>query len=479
MATNLLVILPEILLLILAGLILLLDVLYKDRSDSFFSWFTAIGLVLIGLISVFFNYPGDQRQLVWGGMLRVDTAGFVFRLLFVTGAAVTSLFAAKVKAIGNRAVFFALLVISTIGMSFMSSAADLIMLYLAIETTSIPMYILAGFSVKENNSVESGLKYLLFGAMASAVMLYGFSLLYGFSGTTQLYGIVEILQSGAVSLSLQLLILFLVIAGFGFKVSAVPFHFWAPDVYHGSPTPISGYLSTASKAAGFIVLMRFLFSAFSYQQTYWGLLIAIIATVTMFTGNLLALAQKNLKRLFAYSSIAHAGYILIGVAAGNHLGIKASMYYLIAYLFTNLAAFGVISIVERKKGSSEIEAFRGLVKSSPGLAIILLVSLLSLGGIPPFGGFISKVLVFASAAEANLIWLLLVGVLNSIIALYYYLQIIRITFEDTEEIDLIPVSKTWKFALGVCVTGIIVLGVIFTPWLNLVTTASTNLMLLH
>jgi NADH-quinone oxidoreductase subunit N len=416
---------------------------------------------------------------MWGGMIRVDTAGFVFRLIFLTGAALTALFAARIKEIGSHAVFFALLVISTIGMSLMASAADLVMLYLAIEMTSLPMYILAGFAVKENSSVESGLKYLLYGAMASAVMLYGLSLLYGFTGTTQLYEIVTVLQSGAVSLSLQLVILFLVMAGFGFKVSAVPFHFWAPDVYHGSPTPVSGYLSTASKAAGFIVLMRFLFSAFSYQQDSWGLLIAILATVSMFTGNLLALVQKNLKRLFAYSSIAHAGYILIGVAAGNALGIKASMYYLIAYLFTNLAAFGVITIVERQKGSSEIETFRGLSKSSPGLAYILLASLLSLGGIPPFGGFISKVLVFASAAEANLIWLLLVGVLNSIIALYYYLQVMRIIFEDTQEVMQIPVSKTWKFALGVCVIGIIILGVIYTPWLNLVTTASTNLMLLH
>ncbi len=479
MGTNLLVILPEILLLVLAGLILLFDVLYKERHESFFSWFTAIGLIVIAAVSVLFNYPADQRQLVWGGMLRVDAAGFGFRLLFLAGAALTALFAANSKQISNRAVFFALLVISTIGMSFMAAAADLIMLYLAIEITSIPMYILAGFAVKDNQSVEGGLKYLLYGAMASAVMLYGFSLLFGFTGSTQLYEIVTILQGGAVSVTLQFVILFLVMAGFGFKVSAVPFHFWAPDVYHGAPTPVSGYLSTASKAAGFIVLMRFLFSAFSDQQAGWGLLIAILATITMFTGNLLALAQKNLKRLFAYSSIAHAGYILMGVAAGNALGITASMYYLIAYLFTNLAAFGVITIVERQKNSSEIEAFRGLVKSSPGLAYILLVSLLSLGGIPPFGGFISKVLVFAAAAEADLIWLLLVGVLNSVIALYYYLHVMRIVFADTEADEEIPVSNTWKFALGVCVSGVIVLGVIYTPWLNFVTTAATNLMLLH
>ncbi len=479
MSTYLMVILPEILLLLLAGIILLLDVLKKDRHESYFSWVSAIGLFLIGIISLIFNNPGETRQLVWGGMLRIDAAGFVFKLIFLIGASITALFSSRLKEIGSNAIYYALLVLSTIGMSFMASAADLVMLYLAVEMTSIPMYILAGFAVKENNSVESGLKYLLFGAMASAVMLYGFSLLYGFTGTTQLYEIAQILQNGQVGLALQMVILLLVVVGFGFKVSSVPFHFWAPDVYQGAPTPISGYLSTASKAAGFMVLIRFLLSAYALNLQSWMLLIGILATATMFIGNLLALPQKNLKRLLAYSSIAHAGYILIGVASGSQLGIKASMYYLLAYLFTNLAAFGVINIVERKKGSSEIETFRGLIKSSPGLSIILLVSLLSLAGIPPFGGFISKVLVFAAAVEANQIWLVLIGILNSIIALYYYLQIIRIVFEDCDEKEVIPVYTPWKIALGFCVSGIIILGVIFTPWLNILSFASTNLMMLH
>jgi NADH-quinone oxidoreductase subunit N len=199
----------------------------------------------------------------------------------------------------------------------------------------------------------------------------------------------------------------------------------------------------------------------------------------MFLGNLLALVQKNIKRLFAFSSIAHAGYMLIGVASGTSLGFKASMYYLLAYLFTNLAIFGVIQIVENSKNSNEIDAFKGLMRRSPGLALVFLIAVLSLAGIPPFGGFIGKILVFMAAIDAGLIWLLIIGIVNSIIALYYYLTVLRITFADSEEINSPTIYLGWKLALSVCVIGIIVMGVIFTPWLNWLEVASTNLMLLH
>jgi NADH-quinone oxidoreductase subunit N len=199
----------------------------------------------------------------------------------------------------------------------------------------------------------------------------------------------------------------------------------------------------------------------------------------MFLGNLLALVQKNIKRLFAFSSIAHAGYMLIGVASGTSLGFKASMYYLLAYLFTNLAIFGVVQIVENSKNSNEIDAFKGLMRRSPGLALVFLIAILSLAGIPPFGGFIGKILVFMAAIDAGLIWLLIIGIVNSIIALYYYLTVLRITFADSEETKSHPIYLGWKLALSVCVIGIIIMGVIFTPWLNWLEVASTNLMLLH
>ena len=247
---------------------------------------------------------------MWGGMLRFDSAGFVFRMLFLTGAALTALYAAVTDSVRLRGEFYALLLVSTLGMSLMASAADLIMLFLAIETTSIPLYALAGFILSDKKSVEAGIKYLLFGAMSSAILLYGFSLLYGFTGTTQLYNLSAALQAGGIPTALITAVIALVLVGFGFKVSAVPFHFWAPDVYQGAPTPVAGFLSTASKAAGFVALMRVVTVAFPEQTALWSIMIAVLATASMLVGNYLALVQKTLKRLLAYSSIAQAGYML-------------------------------------------------------------------------------------------------------------------------------------------------------------------------
>ncbi len=473
-------VLPQFALLILIGIILILDLFVKNsKIKNLLGWTTSIGLAIIIFGMILFSKPGNQQASVWGGMLRVDSASITFQIIFMIGAFITTLFSMNHDKFGDRGEYYAMLLSSVIGMSFMVAATDLIMLYLAIETTAIPLYVLAGFITTDNKSVESGLKYLLFGAVTSAVMLYGFSLLYGFSGSTQFGQLIIAFENGLFPQGIKILILFLVLTGFGFKVSSVPFHFWAPDVYQGSPTPISGYLATASKAAGFIVLIRFLGSVYSFDQQIWMLIIAMIATVSMFLGNLLALVQKNLKRLLAFSSIAHAGYILIGVASGNSLGIKGAMYYLLAYLFTNLAAFGVINVVESTTGSSDLEQFRGLIKRAPGLALIFLVSLLSLAGIPPFGGFISKILVFSAAMEANLVWLALIGIINSILGLYYYLVVIKKIFADTEEESPIKVHKSWLLALGICVTGIILLGVIYRPWLGWMDNATMNMLLLY
>jgi NADH-quinone oxidoreductase subunit N len=303
-------------------------------------------------------------------------------------------------------------------------------------------------------------------------MLYGFSLLYGFSGTTQIYEIAQKVQAGGAPLITLLAVLLLILVGFSFKISVVPFQFWAPDVYEGSPTPVAGFLSTASKAAGFAVLIRFLLAVFPNTPTFpalenwWIALLASIATATMLVGNLLALAQKNIKRLLAYSSIAHAGYILIGVAAASALGISGSVYYLIAYLLTNLAAFGVVTIVSRAVGSDDVAAYAGLSRRAPGLTLVFLVALLSLGGIPPFGGFFAKVLVFSSAIQSNLVWLAIIGVLNSVVGLYYYLNILKVAYlyRSEQETRTLTLTRPWALALLVCTLGIIVLGTLFGPW---------------
>ncbi|HSM24129.1 MAG TPA: NADH-quinone oxidoreductase subunit N [Anaerolineaceae bacterium] len=482
MITNfdIVAILPEILILILIAVVLVVDVIRKKQpGGNTLSWVTFIGLVIVIFFSVFFLSPGESSRAAWGGMVRVDATSHIFTLIILIGAALTTLFSMHHPNVQDKGEYYALLLLSVIGMSMMVASTNIILLYLAIETTAIPLYVLVGFLKNDRLSVESGLKYFLFGALTSAVLLYGLSLLYGFSGSTHYSEIIEAINGGAFTTSLLVFILLLTIVGFGAKISSFPFHFWAPDAYHGAPTPIAGYLSTASKAVGFVVLMRFMASIYSSEPQSWTLLLAIMATATMFVGNLLALVQKDLKRLFAYSSIAHAGYALIGLAAGTQLGFQAAMYYLIAYLFTNIAIFGIILIVERTKGSTELGAFKGLMKQSPGIALVFLIAILSLGGIPPFGGFISKVLVFMAAIEADMVWLLIIGIINSIIALYYYLTVLRITFADSESTDVIPIYFGWKFALTVCVIGIIIMGVIFTPWLNLLEVASKNLMLLY
>jgi len=464
-SSMMLAILPEIGLVVLAAVLLLVDLLWKPQQRRWFGWLTAAGVLVIMALALIFSQP-TEPTLIWGGMLRFDMSGFVFRMLFMTGAGLTALFAAHTDSIKTQGEFYALLLVSTLGMSLMASAADLVMLFLAIETTSIPLYVLAGSILRDQKSVEAGIKYLLFGSMASAILLYGFSLLYGVTGTTRLYDLGSALQASNLPVVMVAGILGLLLVGFAFKVSAVPFHFWAPDVYQGAPTPVAGFLSTASKAAGFAALMRVMVVAFPDQITLWNIMIAIIATASMLVGNYLALAQKSVKRLLAYSSIAQAGYMLIGVASGSEFGLLASSYYLIAYLVTNLAAFGVVAWVEHNTGSDEFTAYAGLSRRAPVIGLIMIASMLSLGGVPPFAGFFGKVLVFASAIEQGMIWLALVGIFNAIIGLYYYLMVLKTIYvnEPIQKEKLPQPSVSWRVAMAVCVAGILILGFLYGPF---------------
>lgn len=462
-------ILPEIGLFVLAVLILVLDLIWQDQRCRNLGWMTALGILgVIGLSLAFARPAADEARLIWGGMLRLDQAGFVFRLIFLAGAGLTALFAMQTEGLCERGEFYVLLLVSVLGMTLMVSAADVVMLFLAIETATIPLFILAGFFTHDQKSIEAGIKYLLYGAFTSAVMLYGFSLLYGFSGVTQLYQIASLLQAGQIPPLAVMAAALLILVGFGFKVSAAPFHFWAPDVYEGAPTPLVGFLSTASKAAGFGVLMRFLAAVFPELTPDWTLLTAALAAASMVVGNLLALAQRNIKRLLAYSSIAHAGYMLIGVAAGSAFGYGAAVYYLLGYLVTNLAAFGIVVAVGRSLQSDEIGAYAGLSRRSPGLAYAMLAALLSLSGVPPFAGFVGKLLVFGAAVEAGLLWLAILGVVNSVVALYYYLTILKVIFQpqQVEEERPIILAWSWKLALILCTLGIVLLGVWIAPALE-------------
>ncbi len=398
-------------------------------------------------------------------------------MVIIFGAAITALFMMDVDKISKRAEAYLLLLAATIGMNLMAASSDLVMLYLAIETTSIPMYVLAGFLLDDKKSTEAGFKYLLFGAMTSAIFLYGLSLVYGFSGTTQFENMRGYFGTfNPVSLG----VLFLVVVGLGFKISLVPFHFWAPDTYEGAPTPIAGFLSTASKAAGFAVLLRLFLTAFPQIAADWQMLLAILAVLTMTLGNLVALAQTNIKRLLAYSSIAHAGYALIGLVANNELGVTGVVYYLLAYIVTNLAAFGIIMAVGRVTGSEEIRSYDGMSRRSPYLGLAMMVAFLSLAGMPPFGGFMAKMLVFAGAIQAGWYWLVIVGVLNSIIGLYYYLTVLKYIYlyrmeGENEAAHPIPVSRPFVIAIVVLTVGILLVGSIFAPWFGFSTNAALSL----
>lgn len=472
-------ILPEILLVVVAVVLLSVDPFWKTEQRRNAGWLAAGGIFLAMLVSLLFGQPG-QPAAVFGGMIRFDWLAFFFKMLFMFAGAVTALLMMDHEQAGNRAEAYVMLLASVIGMNLMAASADLIMLYLAIETASIPLYILAGFLLADNRSTEAGFKYLLFGTLASTIMLYGFSLMYGFAGTTDLYQMGALLVAGNVSRGLAFGVIALVLAGLAFKVSLVPFHFWAPDVYEGSPTPVAGFLSTASKAAGFAVIVRLFFVAFPDYSPSWSVMLAILAAITMTAGNLLAISQTNIKRMLAYSSIAHAGYALIGAVTFTRLGATGVIFYLAAYIVTNLLAFGVVMAFGRITGLETLEDYAGMSRRNPWLALMMLVAFLSLAGMPPFGGFVGKIFVFAAGIQANYTWLVVVGILNSIIGVYYYLNTMKYVYlyrmpNQDEEKYPIPLTRPYAIALVVLTIGVILVGTVFAPWFTWSDVAALNL----
>ena len=486
--SHILALAPEIVLVISAAVIMLADVNRGRERKRELGVVAALGFGAALVAGLLFTLPGLTADGQFGGMVRNDTAAFAFRTLFLFAGLMTALIATDSPVIGKEGEFYLVLTGSVIGMNFMALSTDLVMLYLAIEASSIALYALAGSLRESDRSAESGLKYFLFGAFTSTVLLYGFSLLYGFTGSTNLFEIGAVIgQAGVGGVPTQpvILALLMVLIGLGFKVSAVPFHFWAPDVYEGAPTPITAFLSVASKAAGFAVLLRLLLTIFPGYGAIWTGIIAALALLTMTVGNLLAMQQRNIKRLLAYSSIAQAGYILLGLAAyynlntdgnvGGEHAIGAVVYYLGMYTLTNLVAFGVIVLVSRVTGSDEIADFSGLSRKSPGLALAMLVALLSLGGIPPLAGFFGKLYLFAAAAEAGLMWLVIAGAVNALLALYYYLIVLKVIYlGQPKDEATFPISRPYAFALWIGSMGVILVGVIVGPFVQIAQAAGTN-----
>lgn len=480
-STTFVSILPEILILVLGILVLIVEPFWKEEQRRNVGWLTAGGLFAAMLVSFLFGQPGEPTTTL-GGMVRFDWLGFFFKMLFMFAGAATALLFMDNEKVGHRGEAYLLLLASLLGMNLMAVSVNLVMLYLAIETTSIPLYVLAGFMLQDSKSTEAGFKYLLFGALTSTIMLYGFSLIFGFTGTTEIYKLANMV--GTLPILSVFGVLGLILVGLGFKVSIVPFHFWAPDVYEGSPTPVAGFLSTASKAAGFAVVVRLFFAIFPDATVpmahNWSMTIAILSAVTMTVGNLLALPQTNLKRLIAFSSIAHAGYAMIGVVALSQLGAASVVFYLAAYIATNLLAFGIIMAFSRVTGLEDLKDYSGMSRRNPALALMMLAAFLSLAGMPPFGGFVAKVFVFAAGVQAGYVWLVVVGILNSIIGVYYYLNAMKYVYlyrmpEQDEENHPIPLTRPYAIALAVLVLGVILIGTIFAPWFSWSNAAALNL----
>ncbi len=472
-------ILPEVLILVLGMLVLIIEPFWKEEKRRNVGWLTAGGLFVAMAISLIFGQPGEPASAL-GGMIRFDWLGFFFKMLFMFAAAVTALLLMDNEKVGHRGEAYLLLLASLLGMNLMAVSSDLVMLYLSIETTSIPLYILSGFMLADEKSTEAGFKYLLFGVLTSTIMLYGFSLVFGFTGTTSLYQLTDMFKTGDLPLVTALGTMALILVGLGFKVSIVPFHFWAPDVYEGAPIPVAGFLSTASKAAGFAVVVRLFFVAFSGFSVSWTTVLAVLAAITMTVGNLLALPQTNVKRLLAFSSIAHAGYAMIGVVAFSQLGAASVVFYLAAYIATNLLAFGIVMAFARATGSEDLKDYSGMSRRSPWLGLMMLAAFLSLTGMPPFGGFVAKIFVFAAGIQAGYVWLVIVGILNSVIGVYYYLNVLKYVYlyrmpNQDEENHPIPLTRPYAIALIVLALGVLLIGTVFAPWFGWSNAAALNL----
>ena len=450
--------LPEILLTGGALLVLLVDVVLPRRE-----W-AALGMALLTLAvtgAAVIGFTGVDTTIS-AGLLAIDGFATFFKSLVIVSALLTVLMSPSyLRVEGVRAgEYYFLILCATLGMLFMASGVDLITLFIGLETMAVSFYVLAGYLKPNQRSNEASVKYFLLGGFSLGILLYGMSLLYGATGTTSLAGIAEALAGGEPSLTLSLALVLLV-AGMGFKIAAVPFHMWAPDVYEGAPTPVTAYLSVGSKAASFAMILRIFIEGLPSLVVDWQALFWVLAAITMTVGNLAAITQSNTKRMLAYSSIAHAGYVLIGVVAGTERGVAAAMVYLWVYLFMQLGAFAVVAMLRRKDVvGDELQDLSGLYLRKPLAAVAMLIFMLSLGGIPPTAGFMGKLWLFAAAIESGLVWLAVIFVVNSVISLYYYYRVVVFMWlKDETSGPEMAINPALATALVIAAVGSLLFGV--------------------
>jgi NADH-quinone oxidoreductase subunit N len=477
-AVNLRLVLPEIVICLFAILILILDpFLSKDRKiwSAHLSWIAIV-------IAFFANLRlWDFQDTTFSQMFLVDNYSVFFKLIFLVGSFLiifVSMNYLKREEILHGE-YFSLILFSTLGMMLLASGFDLIIIFLGLEIMSVSLYVLAGFKRSDLKSNEASLKYFLMGAFATGFLLYGIVLIYGSVGSTNLE---QIIKSIAYSETGPNLLIWagagLLLVGFGFKIASVPFHMWVPDVYQGAPTPVTAFISAGPKAAGFAALLRIFLFSFVTIQLDWTMIVWIMSALTMTVGNIIAISQSDIKRMLAYSSIAHAGYVLVALVAGGETGISSALFYLLAYTFMNIGAFTVVIALGRKgQENTKLDDYSGLGSRSPLLAILMTVFLLSLAGFPPTAGFMGKFYVFSSAVKSGFVGLVIIGVLNSLVSVYYYLRVVVLMFmhPPTSETERVPLAFGAALVLLISTWFVLQMGIFPQSLLSLAQDSVTSI----
>lgn len=466
---------PEFALTITLVVAIFVDVIFK-KHQLITGYISIVGYAITAFLLITDGITNSA--MTFTGLLAVDPFSQFFKIFILAGTIITTIMTFNSKELlkGKNSIgeFYILLAGMTLGMFLLSSASNLLMIYIAFEMMSISSYVLAGYTKEIHRASEASLKYVIYGSLASGLMIYGVSILFGITGTFDLSAINSVLTNYSGSQLPLIVSGIMIFSGIAYKISAVPFHFWTPDVYEGSPVATTALLSVASKAAGFAVLMRFLRAGFtdsamstndiwvSLSSFDWSYLVAIISVVTMTIGNLLAIWQDNVKRMLAYSSIAHAGYMLMGVMVMNTAGIEGVLFYFITYFLMNFGAFYVVQLVANKTGSENINDYVGLAYKNPYIAVAMTIFLISLTGMPPFAGFLGKLFLFTPVVEAGYIGIAVIGILNSVVSVFYYVKVVRNMFlrggevEATEKIAFNKGSLVFLYAMAATVVFMII-----------------------
>ncbi|OGT99440.1 MAG: NADH-quinone oxidoreductase subunit N [Geobacteraceae bacterium GWB2_52_12] len=463
-AINMTPILPEIFLSVLAMALLLINVFRPGGQKSYLAYISFIGIVVAAILV---GAGWGSHIESFSGSVVLDNFATFFKMTFLVAAGLTVLISDQyMEREGcNHGELYPLILFTVVGMMLMASGTDLMTIFLGLEVMSVSLYVLAGFNRANKKSNEAGLKYFLLGAFSTGFLLYGMALIYGATGTTKLYKIATIVGQMTLPTANIMLVagMLLMLTGFAFKIAAAPFHMWTPDVYEGAPTPMTAFMSAGPKAAGFAALLRIFLVALPTLQVEWSQVLWVMAVLTMTVGNITALRQDNIKRVLAYSSIAHAGYALVGFVAANGTGTAGILFYMLSYAFMNIGAFAIVILVAKKgETNGNVSDFAGLGFKRPLLAVVMTIFLFSLAGMPPTAGFIGKFYLFSGAIQEGYIWLAVIGVLNSAASVYYYLRIMVYMYmkEPTEDFEWIQLTAPVALALVIAVVGSLIPGIV-------------------